>query len=436
MVYTLVLPFLPNLFAGRLHVPEHQVSQWTALSFEVFAVATLLSNAVVGLFADASASKSRSFLISVIIMVISTIVFFLGTTPVTIVISRAIQGASTTFTWVTGLAYLVSQVGEDELGAYVGWTTVGVAIGEIVGPMVGGPIYDYLGHWAAFGVVEALLLVDILLRVFAKEKKPGVNAETWVEQDTEAGKEQDSEADRLLQDGQASSTDYNTMNGDIRGTDSHRSVASGLARDWLGTVFTLIVIFMVRGALEVAVPLYLTRQYSWTPTKISLALLTLTLPAAVNPVVGRFTSRQGPRWWSTGAFAICGAAMISFGSVAGHSEKSKTLFIAHSAVVGVALAVLVNSNQVAISVASQRYGRARTQAKDSDENLGRMLSWLSPGMMLSGVTTSWSAGILLGQVYSSLVAYTEDAGWAIFCQGLGGLCLVAALGSSFLWRKW
>lgn len=238
------------------------------MAFEVFAVATLLSNgqyayldraifltayftAVVGLFTDASASKSRSFLISVIIMVISTIIFFLGTTPVMIVVSRAIQGASTTFTWVTGLTFLVAQVGEEELGAYVGWTTVGVAIGEIVGPLVGGPIYDYLGHWAAFGVVEALLLVDILLRVFAKEKKPGVNTETRAEQGTEAGMEQDSEADKLLQDRQASSTDYNTMNGDARGTDSHRSVVSSLARGWLGTVFTLIVIFMVRGALEV-----------------------------------------------------------------------------------------------------------------------------------------------------------------------------------------
>jgi MFS family permease len=238
------------------------------LAFEAFAVSTLVSNgqyahldtalfltaysiAVVGLFIDASASKSRPFLISVIIMVISTIVFFLGTTPVMIVVSRAIQGVSTTFSWVTGLAFLVAQVGEEELGAYVGWTTVGVAIGEIVGPLVGGPVYDYLGHWAAFGVVQALLLVDILLRVFAKEKKPGVNTEPPLEQDAEPGMERDSGTDRLLQDGQASSTDYNTMNGDERETDSHRSVVSNLARDWLGTVFTLIVIFMVRGALEV-----------------------------------------------------------------------------------------------------------------------------------------------------------------------------------------
>ena len=183
-------------------------------------------------------------------------------------------------------------------------------------------------------------------------------------------------------------------------------------------------------------PLYLTRQYSWTPTKISLSLLTITLPAAVNPVVGTLTSRQGPRWWSTGAFTICGAALISFGNVAGQSNESRALFIVHSIVVGISLAVLVNSNQVAISVAAQRYGLARTRANVKDENLGRILSWLSPSTMLSGVTTSWAAGILLGPAYSSLMPYTEDAGWTIFCRGLGGLCVIAALGSSFLWREW
>lgn len=168
-----------------------------------------------------------------------------------ILVSRAIQGVSTTFTWVTGLAYLVAKVGEGELGAYVGWTTVGVAVGEIFGPLVGGPVYDYLGHWAAFGVVEALLLVDILLRVLAKDNKPGMDAETQAEQDTNAGVEQDLETNSLLQDGQASSTDYNTIAGVAGETNSHKSTMKRLAWNWLGTMFTLIVIFMVRGALEV-----------------------------------------------------------------------------------------------------------------------------------------------------------------------------------------
>lgn len=84
-------------------------------------------------------------------MLTATLVFFLGTTPALIIVSRAIQGASTTLVCVSGLAFLASQVGEGDLGEYVGWTTVGNAVGEFVGPLLGGPVYEHAGHWAVFG---------------------------------------------------------------------------------------------------------------------------------------------------------------------------------------------------------------------------------------------------------------------------------------------
>jgi MFS family permease len=173
-------------------------------------------------------------------MLASTLVFFLGTTPALIVVSRAIQGASTSFVWVSGLAFLSSQVGEGDLGEYVGWTTVGVAVGEVVGPLVGGPIYDCIGHWGVFGIVEGLLVVDILLRMFVKEKTNEKN--------------QDSETEGLLRDGEGNSNNYDTLHGRASSGDSpdpSHSVLRSLAWNWLGTVLALIVIFMVRGALEV-----------------------------------------------------------------------------------------------------------------------------------------------------------------------------------------
>lgn len=230
------------------YLPEQPFSQIVSTLSLMKRTISQVTIVIVGLVSDASSSKSRPFLLSVVIMLASTLLFFLGTTPVMIVVARAIQGASVTFTWVTGLAFLVAQVGEGDLGSYIGWTTVGVAIGEFVGPVIGGPIYDYLGgHWTAFGIVEALLVVDILLRVFAKETTPDRGTETWTAQDPEARTEQASETDRLLPDEQANLSNDNTSDGQP----SRRSTMRVLAWNWLGTVFILIVIFMLRGALEV-----------------------------------------------------------------------------------------------------------------------------------------------------------------------------------------
>ena len=204
----------------------------------------MCSTVLVGYLTESSASKSKPFMISIVIMLISTLVFFLGTTPAMIILSRAIQGVSATFTWVTGLAFLVSQVGEGDLGEYVGWTTVGIAIGEVAGPIVGGPVYDYLGYWWTFGIVQGLLLIDVLLRVLVKEKR-------GVAQDTEARVEQDPETARLLQDEQVDSSNYDTTPCRERETKSIKGTASSLAWNWLGTVFALTTTFMVRGALDV-----------------------------------------------------------------------------------------------------------------------------------------------------------------------------------------
>lgn len=165
-------------------------------------------------------------------------------------------------------------------------------------------------------------------------------------------------------------------------------------------------------------------------------MLTVLLPAAINPIIGKYTSRVGPRWWSVCAFSLCGSAMFSFGQLAGGSHKSQVLFVVHASVVGIALAVLVNANQVAISVASQRYGKVMELSEKRGHKVTGLLGKLSPGKMLSGVTTSWSAGTLLGPVYTSLLDFTDDAGWRVFCYGLGGVTLAAALGSAFIWRRW
>lgn len=177
------------------------------------------------------------------IMITSTLLFFLGTAPESIVIARAIQGASTTFVWVSGTAFLVSQVGEGDLGEYVGWMTVGIAAGEVAGPLLGGPIYDNLGHWAAFAIVQALLVVDILLRLFVKSGK--------VESEGKAGNEEDPETGELLQGGQENSSGYDTTQSEATESDSMNSVMRGLAWNWLGTVFAMVAIFTIRGALEV-----------------------------------------------------------------------------------------------------------------------------------------------------------------------------------------
>lgn len=120
---------------------------------------------------DAILSKSRPFILCLATLHASTLLFFLGSDPALVLTARALQGASQAFVWVSGLALLASRVDEaHRLGLFVGYLFMAGTIGELVGPVIGGPLYEAFGHWAVFAFVEALLAVDVALRLAVGNK--------------------------------------------------------------------------------------------------------------------------------------------------------------------------------------------------------------------------------------------------------------------------
>lgn len=217
---------------------------------------------IAGYIADGNISKSRPFLAGIGIMLLATLLFFLSVNPYLIIFARGLQGASEALVWVSGIAFLVSQVDEANLGVCMGYTTLGATIGELTGPLLGGYLYEKLGHWAVFGVVEVVIAGDIVLRLLVKEKEPGSQQQTLV--DAVKGV---SETDALLANSVAVShgTLDNIASTDLEsGVDDDRSALSGttecddddvsalrtLGWNWLSSVIGAAIACVVRSALE------------------------------------------------------------------------------------------------------------------------------------------------------------------------------------------
>lgn len=100
-----------------------------------------------------------------VMLLLSTLLFFLSTTPELVIASRALQGASCAMVWTSGLAFLTSRIAEADIGYYMGYALMGSTIGELIGPIMGGSLYEAYGHWAVFASVEVLIAIDVLFRV-------------------------------------------------------------------------------------------------------------------------------------------------------------------------------------------------------------------------------------------------------------------------------
>ena len=106
-------------------------------------------------------------------MAAATMLFFLGTKPWVLVVARALQGASAAFVWTAGTAYMTAKLGAEHTGAAMGWVSIGTAIGEVSGPVVGGFLYGQTGHWGLFVAALGVVILDIILRLCVKDSGEG-----------------------------------------------------------------------------------------------------------------------------------------------------------------------------------------------------------------------------------------------------------------------
>ena len=101
-----------------------------------------------------------------------------------LIVARVLQGISAAVVWTVGmttssslkltylgLALLVDTVGEARVGQAMAYVSSAMSMGLILGPVLGGIVYDRAGYYAAFALAFALIGLDLVLRVLLVEKK-------------------------------------------------------------------------------------------------------------------------------------------------------------------------------------------------------------------------------------------------------------------------
>ena len=94
-----------------------------------------------------------------------------GSSIALFVAGRALQGMSAAMVWTVGLALLADTVDKEELGKCLGYISLAMNGGTLLGPLLGGVVYDRGGYYAVFAMAFALLGSDVVLRLVLIEKK-------------------------------------------------------------------------------------------------------------------------------------------------------------------------------------------------------------------------------------------------------------------------
>lgn len=153
VAYSICVPVLPD-FARRLGASPAVIG----LMFASFGVTLLLVSMPMGAISDRT-GRQLPLVTGMLALAGSTIMFARADSLTALFAARMIQGAADGVTWAVGFALIADCYGVEDRGRVMGYVMSGTSFGIIVGPSIGGWLYEAGGVALPFEFVAGLALV-------------------------------------------------------------------------------------------------------------------------------------------------------------------------------------------------------------------------------------------------------------------------------------
>jgi multidrug resistance protein len=150
VAYAVAIPVLPDL-SRRLGASPTTIG----LLFASFGVTLLTVSLPMGAVSDRIGRKAP-MVVGLLALAASTLLFAFATSLPWLFAARLVQGAADAVTWVVGFALIADRYGVDERGRVTGIVMSGTSASFMIGPSIGGWLYELGGIRLPFVVVTAL----------------------------------------------------------------------------------------------------------------------------------------------------------------------------------------------------------------------------------------------------------------------------------------
>lgn len=119
-LYGLPVPLLPYILKDRLRLPAAKVQRYSSSLLAAHAVSAAVFCPIAGILTDQFAGRKVPYLVGVLALLLSAILFFLGDNIAILAIARVLQGISGALVWTVGQAILIDTVGAENVGKTTG----------------------------------------------------------------------------------------------------------------------------------------------------------------------------------------------------------------------------------------------------------------------------------------------------------------------------
>src|SRR6185503_970912 len=136
VAYSICVPVLPD-FGRRLGASPAEIG----LMFASFGVTLLLVSVPMGAISDRT-SRKVPLVTGMLALAGSTLLFARADSLPLLFAARMVQGAADGVTWVVGFALIADCYAAEDRGRVMGYVMSGTSLGIMIGPSLGGFLYD------------------------------------------------------------------------------------------------------------------------------------------------------------------------------------------------------------------------------------------------------------------------------------------------------
>lgn len=150
LAYSIAVPVLPDL-SRRFGASPTMIG----FLFASFGVTVLATSIPMGAVSD-RVGRRGPLVGGAVVLALATVLFAFADSLPLLFFARLVQGAADAVTWVVGFALLADLYSPEERGRAMGWVMSATTFGFMIGPTLGGWLYEHGGPTVPYLVVAVL----------------------------------------------------------------------------------------------------------------------------------------------------------------------------------------------------------------------------------------------------------------------------------------
>lgn len=367
---------------------------------------------------DRLPSRRAPFILGLVLVFQSTVFFAFATRLWTLLTARILQGLATAIVHTVGYTLLTEVVGMEHLGKAMGYTSMALSFGLMIGPVLGGILYDYCGYFQVYLPAFGLIAIEVVLRlmIIEKEKKPipempplpslpeAVQNKPTADSDPVAvgstSNDSPSESKPLLQ-----------SVGAVRPANAYKALLT--SPRYLLTLTSLLILNSIANGFDSTLTPYIQDTFDMQATQAATLFLALAVPMLLAPFSGWLTDRYGPRFPIVAGLTIAIPSLSLLAMVAEDIALPFPKLATLLAFVGLAFALVMGPLRVEANLVVYQLEKETPGGFGPNGILARAI-----GLM----NTVVAGGGMVGPLYAGFVRVV--AGWKTLELFNGGLCAV------------